>query len=75
MTVKIKIIKTIKTINNKIKQNMSKDVLPEIDLLEKAAALKRFEYSLLGSELKKQISVAEKQYQGLNKLFKSDEKE
>ena len=75
MTVKIKIIKTIKTINNKIKQNMSKDVLPEIDLLEKAAALKRFEYSLLGSELKKQTSVAEKQYQGLNKLFKSDEKE
>ena len=65
----------IKTINNKIKQNMSKDVLPEIDLLEKAAALKRFEYSLLGSELKKQTSVAEKQYQGLNKLFKSDEKE
>ena len=29
----------------------------------------------LGSELKKQTSVAEKQYWGLNKLFKSDEKE
>ena len=33
-----------------------KDVLPEKDLLEKAATIKRFEYSLLGSELKKQTS-------------------
>ena len=65
----------IKTINNKIEQNMSKDVLPKIDLLQKVAALKRFEYSPFGSELKKQTSVAEKQYQGLNKLLKSDEKE
>ena len=30
-----------------------KDVLREKDLLEKAVAIKRFEYSLLGSELKK----------------------
>ena len=30
-----------------------KYVLPEKDLLEKAATLKRFEYLLLGSELKK----------------------
>ena len=30
-----------------------KDVLPEKDLLEKAAAIKIFEYSLLGKELKK----------------------
>ena len=37
-----------------------KDVLPEKDLLGKAATLKRFEYSPLGSELKKQTSVAEK---------------
>ena len=36
------------------------DVLPETDLLEKAAAFKRFEYSLLGKELKAQTSVAEK---------------
>ena len=42
----------------------SKDVLPEKDLLEKAAALKIFEYSSLGSELKKETSVAEKQYDG-----------
>ena len=37
-----------------------KDVLPEKDLLGKAATLKRFEYSPLGSELKKQTSVVEK---------------
>ena len=40
-----------------------KDVLPEQDLLEKAAAIKRFEYSLLGKELEKQNIVAENQYQ------------
>ena len=44
-------------------------------MLEKVAALKRFEYSSLGKELKAQTSVAEKQYQGLNKLFKPDENE
>ena len=37
-----------------------KEVLPEKDLLEKAEAIKRFEYSPLGKELKKQTSVAEK---------------
>ena len=36
-----------------------KDVLLEKDLSEKAAALKRFEYSPIGSELKKQTSVTE----------------
>ena len=45
-----------------------KDVLTEEYLLEKAAAIKIFEYSLVGSELKKQTNVAEKQYQGLNKI-------
>ena len=40
----------------------SKDVLTEIYLLEKAATMKRFKYSPLGKELKKQTSVAEKQY-------------
>ena len=34
------------------------DVLPEKDLLEKAAANKRFEYSSLGSELKKETDIA-----------------
>ena len=52
-----------------------KDVSPKKDLLEKAAAIKRFEYSPLGSELKKKISIAEKHYQVLYKLFMSDEKE
>ena len=37
-----------------------KDILPERDLLEKTAAIKRFEYSLLGKELKKQTSFAKK---------------
>ena len=48
-----------------------KDVLPEKDLLEKAATIKRFEYSTLRSELRKQSSVAEKQYQKLDKVFES----
>ena len=62
--------------------NISKDefligqhVLSEKYLLEEAAAIKRFEYLPLRSELQKQTSVAEKQYQGLNKFFKSNEKE
>ena len=37
-----------------------KDVLPEKDLLDKAATIKRFEYSPLGSELKKQTDIANK---------------
>ena len=45
------------------------------DLLEKAATIKRFEYSVLGKELKAQTDIAKKQYQGLSKFFKSDEKE
>ena len=53
----------------------SKDVSPEKSLLEKAATTKRFEYSPLGKELKAQTDIAKKQYQGLNKFFKSDEKE
>ena len=48
----------------------SKDVLPEKDLPEKAVAIRRFEYSLLGKELKKQTSVAKKQYQKLDKINK-----
>ena len=52
-----------------------KDVLPEEKLLEKAAAIKRFEYSPLGKELKKQASVAENQYQKFDKVFESNKKE
>ena len=52
-----------------------KDVLLENDLLEKAAASKRFEYSPLGKELKKQTSVAEKWYQKFNSAFESNKNE
>ena len=37
--------------------------------------MKIFEYSSLGKQLNTQTDIAKKQYQGLNKLFKSDEKE
>ena len=37
--------------------------------------MKRLEYSLLGKELKAQTDIVKKQYQGLNKFLKSDEKE
>ena len=50
-----------------------KDVFPEEDLLEKAATVKRFKYSLLGKDLNKQASVAEKQYQSFDKVFNQDE--
>ena len=48
-----------------------KDVCPEKDLLEEAAAIKRFEYSPSGKELKKQTSVSEKQYGKLENVFES----
>ena len=38
------------------------DVLPEKDLLKKAATIKRFEYSPLGSMLKKHTGIAKDQY-------------
>ena len=41
-------------------------------MLEKIAGSKGFEYSLLGSELKKQTDIAKKQYQGLDKIFSSN---
>ena len=43
----------------------SKDVLPDKDLLEKAATIKRFEYLPLDKESKAQTSIAKDQY----KLF------
>ena len=49
-----------------------KDVLPEKDLLEKAATMKRFEYWLLSSELKKQTDIAEKQYKRLDNTYELD---
>ena len=50
------------------------DVLPEKDLLEKTATIKRFEYSTLGSELKKQTDVVEKTKQMLFMIMKMTEK-
>ena len=49
------------------------DVLPEKDLLEKAATMKRFEYLLLGKELKAQTDIAKKRYQKLNNIYEFDE--
>ena len=57
---------------DKILRLTGKDVLPEKDLLEKTAELKRFAYLLLG---KKSTSVAEKQYQSFDKVFNHDKKE
>ena len=52
-----------------------KDVLLEKELLEKATAIKRFEYAPLGKELKKQTSVTEKQYEKIDDAFESNKKE
>ena len=49
-----------------------KDVLLKEDLLEKAATMKTFKYSPLGTELKAQTDIAKKQYQGLDKAFISN---
>ena len=49
-----------------------KDNLPEKDLLEKSPALKRFEYSPLGKDLKKQTSFSEKHYQKLESNKKEE---
>ena len=48
---------------NKYQFITGKDVLPEKDLLERAAALKRFEYSPFSRKLKRQARIAEEQYQ------------
>ena len=48
------------------------EVLLDRGLLEKAATIRRFENSPLGSELKKDIDIAKKkkkQHQGLDKLM------
>ena len=47
---------------------VNKNVLPEKGLLEKAATMKRFEYQPLGSELKEETSISEKQCQELDKV-------
>ena len=54
---------------------IGKDFLPEKGFLEKAVAIKRFDDPPLGKELKKQTSVAEKQYQKFDNVFESNKKE
>ena len=49
-----------------------KDVLLEKDLLEKAATVKRFEYSPLGKELKAKTDIAKKQYQKSDDTYHFD---
>ena len=49
-----------------------KDILPEKNLLWKAAALKRVKYSLLRKELKAQTVTAKKQYQKLDNTDEFD---
>ena len=46
-----------------------KDALPEKDLLEKAAALKRFEDSPFGKEFNAQTYIAKKQYKNLTMIL------
>ena len=52
-----------------------KDVLVRKGLLGKAATMKRFEYSPLGKELKKQSSVATKQNEKIKDTFESKKNE
>ena len=49
-----------------------KDVLTQKYLLEKAATIKRFEYSPLGKKLKAQNDTAKKQYQKLDNTYEFD---
>ena len=49
-----------------------KDVLPEKDLLEKVAIMKRIDYSTLDKELKAQTDIAKKQYQKFDDTYEFD---
>ena len=49
-----------------------KNILPEKGVLEKAATMKRFEYSPSGKEIKAQNDIAKKQYQKLDDTFEFD---
>ena len=49
-----------------------KDTLPEKRPLEKVGTTKKIEYSLFGSELRKQTDIAEKQYLRLGKVSEFD---
>ena len=51
-----------------------KNILPGKILIEKAQTVKRLECSRLSSKLKNQTIIAEKQYQGLDKVCELDGK-
>ena len=53
---------------------VGKNILPKKDLLEKAATMKLFKYSLLGKELKAQIDILKKRYQKIEIGFKFDKR-
>ena len=55
--------------------SMGEDVLPETRLIEKSVTIKRFEYSPLDKELKKQTDITGKQNQRLNKDYEFQKKE
>ena len=52
-----------------------KGVLPEKDLLEKAAAIESFEYFMLGKESKTKPLLQKKQYQKTDSTFASNKNE
>ena len=54
---------------------IGKDILPKENFIQKVAGIKRFEYDLLGKELKKEISVAERHYQKLDNDLESSKRE
>ena len=54
---------------------IGKDILPTENFIQKVAGIKRFEYDLLGKELKKEISVAERHYQKLDNDLESSKRE
>ena len=58
---------------NKYEFLTGKDVLPEQELVEKAATMKRFKHLPLGKESKVQTDIAKKQYQTLYKIYEIDE--
>ena len=60
---------------SKYEFSTGKDLLTEKNFLEKAATMKRFEYSPSSKELKKRTKVCETQYQSFDKVFNNDGKE
>ena len=56
-----------------VNMNFWKDIWPEKDFLEKAATMERFEYLLLGKELKAQTDIEKKPYQKIGDIYEFDQ--